>query len=261
MNAGSLSGTNRNRPARCTRTRLISSKTNANRRTAPVWGAPRPPTSLGGRFTPQRGAWFRGANNNLCVPTPISSTRNIKPDIEMAPACVAAPEPLVPPRARNQLCERAVEQASKSCRHCGICKVESKESCRLETPVAAFRRSLLTISHVLPLPAVRFARHDLINVAQSVDFSSQRGRNARNRSRQREYGNGNSADRLGKKLGHAHCGGGLPSNLISHFLTMEACSIATIWPFICESSAAVCLSPLTRKAAGQKMTTAAAVVH
>jgi hypothetical protein len=32
-------------------------------------------------------------------------------------------------------------------------------------------------------------------------------------------------------------------------------------PFIWDSSAAVCLSPLTRNAAGQKMTTAAAVVH
>ena len=40
---------------------------------------------------------------------------------------------------------------------------------------------------------------------------------------------------------------------------MEACSTATICPFICDSSAAVCLSPPTKNAAGQKMTTAAAV--
>ena len=187
MNAGSLSGTNQNRPARCTRSRLISPKTNANRRTAPVWGAPRPPTSLGGRFTPQRGAWFRGANHNLCLPTLISSTRNIKPDIEMAPACVAAPEPLVPPRARNQLCERAVEQASKSCLHCGICKVESRESCRLETLVAAFRRSLLTIFFARPPTAGRAFRKARFDQRGSVrGLLSRRGRNARNRSRQRE---------------------------------------------------------------------------
>ncbi len=40
-----------------------------------------------------------------------------------------------------------------------------------------------------------------------------------------------------------------------------SCSIATIWPFIWASSAAVCLSPPTKNAAGQKMTTAAAVAN
>ena len=29
-----------------------------------------------------------------------------------------------------------------------------------------------------------------------------------------------------------HCGGGLFSNLMLQFLAIEACSIATIWPFI-----------------------------
>jgi hypothetical protein len=43
-----------------------------------------------------------------------------------------------------------------------------------------------------------------------------------------------------------------------HFLAIDACSTATICPFIWDSSAAVCLSPPTN-AAGQKMTTAAAV--
>jgi hypothetical protein len=33
-----------------------------------------------------------------------------------------------------------------------------------------------------------------------------------------------------------------------HFFWIDACSIATIWPFICASSAAVCLSPPTKKA-------------
>ena len=53
--------------------------------------------------------------------------------------------------------------------------------------------------------------------------------------------------------------GGLPWNGMLHFFAIEACSTATIWPFICASSAAVCLSPPTKKAAGQKMTIAAAV--
>jgi len=44
-----------------------------------------------------------------------------------------------------------------------------------------------------------------------------------------------------------------------HFLAIEACSIATIWPFMFASSAAVCLSPPTKKAAGQNTTIAAAV--
>ena len=46
-----------------------------------------------------------------------------------------------------------------------------------------------------------------------------------------------------------------------HFLAIEACSTATICPFICPSSAAVCLSPPTKNAAGQKTTTAAAVAQ
>ena len=46
-----------------------------------------------------------------------------------------------------------------------------------------------------------------------------------------------------------------------HFLAIEACSTATIWPFMLASSAAVCLSPPTKKAAGQKITIAAAVAH
>jgi hypothetical protein len=48
-------------------------------------------------------------------------------------------------------------------------------------------------------------------------------------------------------------------NWIPHFFAVDACSTATIWPFNCASSAAVCLSPPTKNAAGQKMTTAAAV--
>src|SRR3954451_853454 len=40
---------------------------------------------------------------------------------------------------------------------------------------------------------------------------------------------------------------------------MLACSIATIWPFMLASSAAVCLSPPTKNAAGQNTTIAAAV--
>jgi len=44
-----------------------------------------------------------------------------------------------------------------------------------------------------------------------------------------------------------------------HFFAIEACSTATICPFIWDNSAAVCLSPPTRNAAGQKMTMAAAV--
>ena len=54
-------------------------------------------------------------------------------------------------------------------------------------------------------------------------------------------------------------GGRGPSNWIPHFFAFEACSTATIWPFIWASSAAVCLSPPTKKAAGLKITTAAAV--
>lgn len=50
-----------------------------------------------------------------------------------------------------------------------------------------------------------------------------------------------------------------PWNWIPHFFAFEACSTATIWPFIWASSAAVCLSPPTKNAAGQKMTIAAAV--
>lgn len=56
-------------------------------------------------------------------------------------------------------------------------------------------------------------------------------------------------------------GGRGPSNWIPHFFAFEACSTATIWPFIWASSAAVCLSPPTKKAAGQKITTAAAVAN
>jgi hypothetical protein len=55
--------------------------------------------------------------------------------------------------------------------------------------------------------------------------------------------------------------GGLPSNWMLHFLAIEACSTAIIWPFIWASSAAACLSPPTKNAAGQEMTTAAAVDH
>jgi hypothetical protein len=43
------------------------------------------------------------------------------------------------------------------------------------------------------------------------------------------------------------------------FLRIEACSIASISPFNRASSAAVCLSPCTKNAAGQKMMTAAVV--
>jgi hypothetical protein len=59
-----------------------------------------------------------------------------------------------------------------------------------------------------------------------------------------------------------HVPGGLsPSNLMPHFFAIEACSTAIICPFIWANSAAACLSPPTRNAAGQKMTTAAAVDH
>jgi hypothetical protein len=53
----------------------------------------------------------------------------------------------------------------------------------------------------------------------------------------------------------------LELNYMLHFLAIEACSTATICPFICPSSAAVCLSPPTKNAAGQKTTTAAAVAQ
>jgi hypothetical protein len=56
-------------------------------------------------------------------------------------------------------------------------------------------------------------------------------------------------------------GGRCPWNCMLHFLAIEACSTATICPFICPSSAAVCLSPPTKNAAGQKTTTAAAVAQ
>jgi Staphylococcal nuclease homologue len=69
-----------------------------------------------------------------------------------------------------------------------------------------------------------------------------------------EYGRGVSYRR---PLGYVP--GGLPWNWMLHFFAIEACSIATIWPFILDSSAAVCLSPPTKKAAGQKITMAAAV--
>ena len=160
---------------------------NANRRTAPVWGAPRPPTSLGGRFTPQRGAWFRGANHNLCLPTLISSTRNIKPDIEMAPACIAVPEPLVPPRARNELCERAVEQASKSCLHCGV--LQSREEVVLQARNASGRVPTLSAHNIYrtsPTACRAFSKARFDECGSVRGLLSRRGRNARNRSRQRE---------------------------------------------------------------------------
>jgi hypothetical protein len=43
------------------------------------------------------------------------------------------------------------------------------------------------------------------------------------------------------------------------FLAIDACCIASIWPFSCANWAAFCLSPWTRNAAGQKMITAAVV--
>jgi hypothetical protein len=45
-------------------------------------------------------------------------------------------------------------------------------------------------------------------------------------------------------------GGLSPSNLMPHFFAIEACSTAIICPFIWASSAAACLSPPTRNAAG-----------
>src|SRR5690606_11801433 len=47
--------------------------------------------------------------------------------------------------------------------------------------------------------------------------------------------------------------------LMPHFLRIEACSMACIWPFSRASSAVLALSPPTKKAAGQKTTMAAVV--